>query len=80
MDERLKLSVRPRWLTAGWRSRRSSPTALTSLVPTILLAAGGGGAGDGFADVVDKLVADAHARARATSQSANLESGLVAGG
>ncbi|SDE31956.1 non-ribosomal peptide synthase domain TIGR01720/amino acid adenylation domain-containing protein [Rhodococcus tukisamuensis] len=78
MDERLKL------LTASLADRGMAveaivTTALTSLVPTILLAAGGSGAGDGFADVVDKLVADAHARARATSQSAD-SSGLVAGG
>ncbi|MET4609312.1 amino acid adenylation domain-containing protein/non-ribosomal peptide synthase protein (TIGR01720 family) [Rhodococcus sp. PvR044] len=62
MDERLKL------LTASLADRGMAveaivTTALTSLVPTILLAAGGSGAGDGFADVVDRLVADAAAAA-----------------
>ncbi|MFC9789643.1 amino acid adenylation domain-containing protein [Rhodococcus sp. NPDC127528] len=75
MDERLKL------LTASLADRGMAveaivTTALTSLVPTILLAAGGSGAGDGFADVVDKLVADAHALVEAGSAD---PIGLVAG-
>ncbi|MFC7446956.1 amino acid adenylation domain-containing protein [Rhodococcus daqingensis] len=62
LDERLKL------LTASLADRGMAveaivTTALTSLVPTILLAAGGSGAGDGFADVLARLVDDAATRA-----------------
>ncbi|GAA4471597.1 hypothetical protein GCM10023094_02580 [Rhodococcus olei] len=64
MDERLKL------LTASLADRDMAvevivTTALTSLVPTILLGAGGSGAGDGFTDIVDGLVVNSHTRVEA---------------